>query len=131
GRTMRHAGYAISQRVRKLVEKIFGWGKTAANFRRTRFKGRAKTQLAAYFVVPPTTCFGLPSWSQTSTRYPSLSRRSRRCGRGRPRAAAAGGEHGRGWASKPERANFENTTVLALNTHFSAACLANFSYCKE
>ncbi len=50
GRTTRHAGYAISQRVRKLVEEIFGWGKTVANFRRTRFKGRAKTQLAAYFV---------------------------------------------------------------------------------
>jgi transposase len=49
-RTTRHAGYPISQRVRKQVEEIFGWTKTIANFRRTRFKGRELTQLAAYFV---------------------------------------------------------------------------------
>ncbi len=49
-RTTRHAGYAISQRIRKRVEEIFGWTKTVANFRRTRFRGTARTQLAAYFV---------------------------------------------------------------------------------
>ena len=50
GRTTRHAGYAISQRIRKRVEEIFGWAKTVAGFRRTRFRGKARTQLAAYFV---------------------------------------------------------------------------------
>jgi transposase len=49
-RTTRHPGYAVSQRVRKRVEEIFGWVKTVANFRRTRYRGRARTQLAAYFV---------------------------------------------------------------------------------
>jgi transposase len=49
-RTTRHPGYAVSQRVRKRVEEIFGWAKTVGNFRRTRFKGTARTQLAAYFV---------------------------------------------------------------------------------
>jgi IS5 family transposase len=49
-RTTRHAGYAISQRIRKRVEEIFGWTKTVANFRRTRFRGKVRTQLAAYFV---------------------------------------------------------------------------------
>jgi transposase len=49
-RTTRHAGYAISQRIRKRVEEIFGWGKTVGNFRRTRFRGRQRTQLAAYVV---------------------------------------------------------------------------------
>jgi len=49
-RTTRHAGYAISQRIRKRVEEIFGWTKTVANFRRTRFRGTARTQLGAYFV---------------------------------------------------------------------------------
>jgi len=49
-RTTRHAGYAISQRIRKRVEEIFGWAKTVANFRRTRFRGTARTQLSAYFV---------------------------------------------------------------------------------
>jgi IS5 family transposase len=49
-RTTRHPGYAVSQRVRKRVEEIFGWAKTVGNFRKTRFKGLARTQLAAYFV---------------------------------------------------------------------------------
>lgn len=49
-RTTRHAGYTVSQRIRKRVEEIFGWTKTVANFRRTRFRGKARTQLAAYFV---------------------------------------------------------------------------------
>lgn len=49
-RTTRHAGYLVSQRVRKRVEEIFGWMKTIGGFRRTRFKGRARTQLAAHFV---------------------------------------------------------------------------------
>ena len=50
GRTTRHPGYAVSQRIRKRVEEIFGWAKTTANFRRTRFRGRSRTQLAAYVV---------------------------------------------------------------------------------
>jgi len=50
GRTTRHPGYGVSQRIRKRVEEIFGWVKTIANFRRTRYRGRARTQLAAYFV---------------------------------------------------------------------------------
>ncbi len=40
----------MSQRLRKRVEEIFGWMKTVANFRRTRLKGRVRTQFAAYFV---------------------------------------------------------------------------------
>ncbi|HOV31694.1 MAG TPA: IS5 family transposase [Anaerolineaceae bacterium] len=38
-RTTRHPGYAISQRVRKRVEEIFGWIKTVGNFRKTRHRG--------------------------------------------------------------------------------------------
>lgn len=49
-RTTRHPGYAISQRIRKRVEEIFGWAKTVGNFRKTRFRGRSRTQLAAYLV---------------------------------------------------------------------------------
>lgn len=49
-RTTRHEGYAISQRIRKRVEEIFGWMKTVGGFRRTRFKGRLRTQFAAYIV---------------------------------------------------------------------------------
>jgi len=50
GRTTRHASYALSQKVRKRVEEIFGWMKTVGGFRRTRFKGTARTQLAAWLV---------------------------------------------------------------------------------
>jgi transposase len=39
-----------SSSVRKRVEEIFGWAKTVGGFRRTRFKGKARTQLAAYVV---------------------------------------------------------------------------------
>src|SRR3954452_4712728 len=48
GRTTRHVGYAISQRIRKRVEEIFGWMKTVGGFRRTRFRGLARTGLAGY-----------------------------------------------------------------------------------
>jgi len=48
GRTTRHDGYRISQRARKRVEEIFGWLKTVANFRKTRFRGIERTQLAAH-----------------------------------------------------------------------------------
>lgn len=50
GRTASRSGYAISQRIRKRVEEIFGWVKTVGNFRKTRFKGQKHTQLAAYLV---------------------------------------------------------------------------------
>jgi len=51
GRTTRHAGYAISQRLRKRVEEIFGWLKSVGGFRRTRYRGLARTQLAGYLVA--------------------------------------------------------------------------------
>lgn len=38
-RTARHPGYAASQRKRKRVEEIFGWFKTVALMRKTRFRG--------------------------------------------------------------------------------------------
>jgi hypothetical protein len=39
GRTTRHPGYAVSQRVRKRVEEIFGWMKPVGNLRKTRHRG--------------------------------------------------------------------------------------------
>ena len=50
GRTTRHSGYATSQRIRKRVEEIFGWMKMVGGFRRTRFRGLARTSLAGYLV---------------------------------------------------------------------------------
>jgi transposase len=51
GRTARHAGYAVSQKVRKRVEEIFGWMKTVGGLRRTRYRGLDRTQLHAYLVA--------------------------------------------------------------------------------
>ena len=42
GRTMRHPGYALSQRKRKRVEEIFGWLKTVGLMRKTRHRGVAR-----------------------------------------------------------------------------------------
>jgi transposase len=50
GRTTRHRGYITSQRLRKRVEEIFGWCKTVGGMRRSRFKGRDRTNLFALIV---------------------------------------------------------------------------------
>ena len=50
GRTTARMGYAVSQRVRKRVEEIFGWMKTTGGFRKTRYRGIDRTQLFAYWV---------------------------------------------------------------------------------
>ncbi len=44
GRTTRHAGYAISQRVRKRIEEIFGWVKVQGGQDKTKFRGRARVE---------------------------------------------------------------------------------------
>jgi transposase len=49
-RTKGTAAYKVSQRIRKRVEEIFGWKKTVGVFRRTRFKGRDRTEMAALIV---------------------------------------------------------------------------------
>jgi transposase len=47
-RTTVWPGYSVSQRLRKRIEETWGWLKTVGNFRRTRWKGKQRTQLAAY-----------------------------------------------------------------------------------
>jgi IS5 family transposase len=44
GRTARHAGYEISQRVRKRVEEIFGWMKTIGFLKKLRHRGEARVE---------------------------------------------------------------------------------------
>ncbi len=48
GRTTRHTGYEISQQIRMRIESAFGWLKSVGGLCRTRFRGRRKTQFAAY-----------------------------------------------------------------------------------
>jgi len=47
-RVTRRRPYKASQRARKKVEEIFGWMKTVGGFRKTRYRGAAKTGLWAY-----------------------------------------------------------------------------------
>ncbi|BCR07011.1 hypothetical protein DESUT3_40800 [Desulfuromonas versatilis] len=39
GRTTRHEGSKVSQRIRKRVEEIFGWMKTVGNYRSPKYRG--------------------------------------------------------------------------------------------
>jgi IS5 family transposase len=50
-RTTRHPGYGVSQRVRKRVEEIFGWGKTIGGWRKSRYRGTQRNGLWAYLVA--------------------------------------------------------------------------------
>ena len=51
GRTTRHPGYGVGQKIRKQVEKVFGWMKTVGGSHRTRYWGVERTGLAGYFVA--------------------------------------------------------------------------------
>jgi transposase len=51
GRTTRQASYAVSQRLRKRVEEIFGWCKEIGGLRRTKHRGLARVGLNAVLVV--------------------------------------------------------------------------------
>jgi transposase len=56
-RTTRHPGYAISQRCRKRIEEVFGWGKGSASLAKVKLRGKAKVDavftlaLAAYNLI--------------------------------------------------------------------------------
>jgi transposase len=51
GRTTRHAGYAMSQRIRKRIEEAFGWIKVVAGQERTKFRGRERVGWAFTFAA--------------------------------------------------------------------------------
>lgn len=51
GRTTSWSGYAVSQRIRKRVEEIFGWMKTVGGFRKTRYRGLERVDFAGYLVA--------------------------------------------------------------------------------
>lgn len=51
GRTTTQQSYQVSLKIRKRVEEIFGWLKTVGGFRRSRYRGRERTQAWGYFVA--------------------------------------------------------------------------------
>src|ERR687884_547682 len=55
GRVTRHAGYALSQKIRKRIEEVFGWGKEIAGLGRTRFRSRSGSAWGSALRLWPTT----------------------------------------------------------------------------
>ncbi|HEY6859247.1 MAG TPA: IS5 family transposase [Pseudolabrys sp.] len=51
GRTTRHSGYSVSQRIRKRIEEAFGWVKTVAGQEKTKYRGRERVGWAFTFAV--------------------------------------------------------------------------------
>ena len=51
GRTTRHAGYAISQQKRKLIEQVFGWMKTVGGLRKLRHRGGERVDWIVTFTA--------------------------------------------------------------------------------
>jgi transposase len=51
GRTTRHAGYLVSQRIRKWIEEAFGWIKTVAGQEKTKFIGVGRVGFAFTFAA--------------------------------------------------------------------------------
>jgi transposase len=60
GRTTRHGGYTVSQRIRKRIEEAFGWIKTVAGQRKTRFRGRQRVGWAFTFAAAAYNLVRLP-----------------------------------------------------------------------
>lgn len=50
-RTTRHAGYAVSQRIRKRIEEVFGWMKTIGGLRKLRHRGGSRVAWQFLFVA--------------------------------------------------------------------------------
>lgn len=60
GRTTRHPGYAISQRIRKRIEEAFGWIKTVAGQEKTKFRGVDRVGWAFTFAAAAYNLVRLP-----------------------------------------------------------------------
>jgi transposase len=60
GRTTRHGGYAVSQRIRKRIEEAFGWIKTIAGQEKTSFRGRDRVAWAFTFAAAAYNLVRLP-----------------------------------------------------------------------
>jgi hypothetical protein len=60
GRLTRHAGYAISQCIRKRIGEAFGWIKTVAGQGKTQFRGVERAELAFTFAAAADNLVRLP-----------------------------------------------------------------------
>lgn len=66
GRTTRHGGYGVSQRIRKRIEETFGWIKTVAGQDKTRFKGLDRVGFAFTFAAAAYNLIRIPRLLEAS-----------------------------------------------------------------
>lgn len=65
GRTTRHPGYRASIRIRKRIEGVFGWVKSAAGQGKTRFRGLARVRFAFTLTIAAYNLVKLPKLLET------------------------------------------------------------------
>ena len=66
GRTTRHGGYTVSQRIRKRIEEAFSWIKSVAGQGKTRFPGRDRVGWAFTFAAAAYNLARLPKLMEAS-----------------------------------------------------------------
>jgi transposase len=67
GRTTRHPGYTVSQRIRKRIEEPFGWIKAQAGFGKVKVRGRAKAEAVFTFAVTAYNLIRIPKLLEQPT----------------------------------------------------------------
>ena len=77
GRTTRHPGYAVSQRIRKRIEEVFGWAKTVAGLRKMRHRGLPKVDWQFALAMAAYDFIRLPKSLAEPRRDPGPSARKR------------------------------------------------------
>jgi hypothetical protein len=74
GRTTRHGGYAVSQRIRKRIEEAFGWIKTIAKQEKSRFRGGDRVGWAFTFAAAANNLVRLPKLIPAAGKVPGFSK---------------------------------------------------------
>jgi transposase len=66
-RPLRHAGYAVSQRIRKRIEEVFGWVKKPGGLAKAKVRGTPKVEAAFTFTVIAYNLIRIPKLLQVQT----------------------------------------------------------------
>lgn len=66
-RTLRHAGYIVSQRIRKRIEEVFGWVKKPGGLAKARVRGKPKVEAVFTFTVIAYNLIRIPKLLQAQT----------------------------------------------------------------
>jgi transposase len=67
GRTLRHAGYQISQRIRKRIEEVFGWIKKPGGLAKAKVRGKPRVDAVFTFTVIAYNLIRLPKLMRQAT----------------------------------------------------------------